>query len=78
MVLHHTQDIRVVRRRDLVRTALVFIAAVLLLPTLGAAQGPLERFKEDIKGELKDVKEDVREEVAYLLGWKRTSTAIRW
>jgi hypothetical protein len=38
------------------------------MPTRGAAQGLLERFKEDIKGELKDVKEDVREEVAYLLG----------
>jgi hypothetical protein len=68
MVLHNTQDILGVRRRALVRTALMCIAVVLLLPTWGAAQGPLERFKEDIKGKLEDVKEDVREEVAYLLG----------
>jgi hypothetical protein len=68
MVLHHTQDILVARRRHLGWAALVCIAAVLLMPTLGAAQGPLERFKEDLKGELKDVKADVREEVAYLLG----------
>jgi len=46
MVLHHTQDILMARRRHLGWAALVFIAAVLLMPTLGAAQGPLERFKE--------------------------------
>ena len=33
MVQHHTQDILVGRRRNLVQTALVFIAAVLMLPT---------------------------------------------
>jgi hypothetical protein len=44
------------------------VAAALLMPTLSAAQGLLERFKEEIKGELKDVKEDVREEVAYIFG----------
>ena len=68
MVLHNTPDILIVRRQHLGWAALVCIAAMLLLPTWGAAQGPLERFKEDLKGELKDVKEDVREEVAYLLG----------
>ena len=68
MILHNTPDILMVRRRHLGWAALVCIAAMLLLPTLGAAQGPLERFKEDLKGELKDLKEDVREEVAYLLG----------
>src|SRR6516165_4626381 len=68
MILHNTPDILMVRRRHLGWAALVGIAAMILLPTLGAAQGPLERFKEDIKGELKDVKEDIREEVAYLLG----------
>ena len=68
MVLHNTQDILMVCRRHLGWAALVVIAAVLLMPTLGAAQGLLERFKEDIKGELKDLKDDVREEVAYLLG----------
>jgi hypothetical protein len=64
MVLHHTQDILMMRRRDVGRAALAFGAAALLRPTQGAAQGPLERLKEDIK----DVKEDVREEVAYLYG----------
>ena len=44
------------------------VAAALLMPTRGAAQGLLERFKEEIKGELKDLKEDVREEVAYIFG----------
>ena len=68
MALHHTQDTLKVRRRGLCRAALVFIAATLLMPTLGATQGPLERFKEELKGELKALKEDVREEVAYLLG----------
>src|SRR5215813_11329670 len=38
------------------------------MPTLGATQGLLERFKEEIKGELKALQEDAREEVAYLLG----------
>ena len=38
------------------------------MPALGAAQGLLDKFKEEIKGELKDLQEDVREEVAYLLG----------
>src|SRR5215510_2901567 len=68
MLLHHTQDTLRVRRCGLCRAALVFVAATLLMPTLGAAQGLLERFKEEIKGELKDLKEDIREEVAYLLG----------
>ena len=68
MVLHHTQDILVMRRPDEVPAALAGGAAALLRPTLGAAQGLLERFKEELKGELKDVKEDVREEVAYLYG----------
>jgi hypothetical protein len=52
------------RRRDLGRAALAFGAATLLTPTLGAAQGPLER----LKGDITDVKEDVREEVAYVYG----------
>src|SRR5512145_1171075 len=68
MVLHNAQDILMVRRRGLCQAVLVFVAAVLLMPTLGATQGLLERFKEEIKGELKTLKEDVREEVAYLLG----------
>jgi len=68
MLLPHTQDTLRVRRRGLCRAALVFVAAALLMPTLGATQGPLERFKEELKGELKALQEDVREEVAYLLG----------
>jgi hypothetical protein len=68
MVLPNTQDTLVVRRRDLLRAALVGGAAALLTPTLSAAQGFFERLKEDIKGELKDLKEDVREEVAYFYG----------
>jgi hypothetical protein len=57
MVLHNIQDILMVRRRGLCRAALVFVAAVLLMPTLGATQGVLEGLKED-----------VHEEIAYLLG----------
>jgi hypothetical protein len=68
MVLHNSQDIMVVRRRDLCQAALAFGAAVLLTPTLGTAQGLLERLREDIKKDLKDLKEDVREEVAYIFG----------
>ena len=66
MVLHNAQDILMMHRRDVGRAALACGAAALLTPTLGAAQGPLERLKEDIKGDIKDVKEDIREEVAYL------------
>ena len=40
MILHHTQDILMARRRHLGWAALVCIAAVLLLPTLGAAHKP--------------------------------------
>ena len=68
MVLHNTQDVLMVRRRDFCRAALVGGAAALLTPTLGAAQGLLERLKEDLKGDFKDLKEDVREEVAYIYG----------
>ena len=57
MVLHNMQDILMVRRRGLCRAALVFVAATLLMPTLGATQGLLERFKEG-----------ANEEIAYLLG----------
>src|SRR5215510_1316760 len=68
MVLRNTQDILMVRRRHLGWAALVCIVAVLLTSTRGTAQSPLERFKEEIKGDLKALKDDVREEVAYLLG----------
>jgi hypothetical protein len=68
MFLHNTRDILGLRRRVFGLAALAMVAAALLMPTLSAAQGLLERFKEEIKGELKDVKEDVREEVAYIFG----------
>jgi hypothetical protein len=68
MVLHHTHDILRGHCQSLCWAALVFVAATLLIPSLGETQGPLERFKEGLKGELKALQEDVREEVAYLLG----------
>ena len=52
MFLRQKTHILVFRRRVSGLVALAFGAAALLMPTLGAAQGMLERFKEDIKGEL--------------------------
>src|SRR6516164_1595291 len=60
MVRHNTQHTLMTRRRHVGWAVLVCIAAALLMPPLGAAQGLFERLKE--------LKEDVREEVAYLLG----------
>jgi len=68
MFLSDTRDILGLRRWAFCLVALAFGAAALLMPTHGAAQGLLERFKEEIKGELKDLQEDVREEVAYVYG----------
>jgi hypothetical protein len=64
----HTRNILGLRRRAFGLVVLAFCAAALLMSTPGAAQGLLERFKEELKGELKDLKEDVREEVAYVYG----------
>src|SRR5262245_66584313 len=68
MFLPNTRDILGLRRWAFGVVTLAFCAAALLMPTLGAAQGILERFKEELKGELKDLQEDVREEVAYVYG----------
>jgi hypothetical protein len=68
MFLHNTRDILGLRRRVCGLAALAMVAAALLMPTMGAAQSLLERFREGIKGELKDLTEDVREEVAYMFG----------
>jgi hypothetical protein len=68
MLLHNTRDILGRRRQVFGWATLVMAAAALLMPTLGTAQGILERVREELKGELKDLKADVREEVAYMFG----------
>jgi hypothetical protein len=67
MSTHAWTDQLNLSRRHVGLTALA-LSAVALTPTTTAAQGPLERLDEYLKGEWSDLKEDVRQEVAYLLG----------